>query len=272
MRTRRLIQVLAGLAAVLAMPALWAADAKPDVAATIKRNVEARFPGTKVIDVQPSPLAGIYEVFVGDRIVYSDPNGDYLLVGSLLDSRTRSDLTAARMEERGTIDFKSLPFDKAIKVVRGNGKRSFAVFEDPDCPFCQKLEHELTSMTDVTEYIFLFPIDALHPQATVHAHAIWCAPDRALAWTQWLNQKKPPPPATCKNDPIGELQKLGAKLYIDGTPTMYMSNGKRVTGAIPAADLEKELVASTAGPASGNPVAPPAADRPGPAPPTAPNR
>ncbi len=260
MQTKRIVPILARVAAAVALPALAATalaalaataatattattEVKGDVAATIKKTVESRFSGTKVIDVQPSPVPGLYEVFMGDRIVYSDASGDHVIVGSMLDSRTLTDLTQARMDERGAIDFKSLPFDKAIKIVKGNGSRQLAVFEDPDCPFCQKLEHEFATIPDTTVYVFLFPIDSLHPQATTHARAIWCAPNRAQAWTQWLLEKKPPPAASCNTDPIGELAKLGAKLYIDGTPTMFLADGKRVGGAIPTADLEKLLLA-----------------------------
>ena len=252
MRIWRLVQFAGAVAAatIVALPLLRAQEPKSDPAATIRQVLESRFPGTKVMDVQSTPLPGIYEVYVGDRIVYADASADHLIIGSILDTRTRSDLTKARMEERGRIDFKSLPFDKAIKVVKGNGSRQIAVFEDPDCPYCQRLEKELVSIQDVTEYIFLFPIDSLHPQATQHAREIWCAPDRSRAWTQWLLEKKPPPAATCKDDPSGELAKLGDKLYIDGTPTSFLANGKRVGGAVPAEELEKALTAASGPPAS----------------------
>ncbi len=222
----------------------------PEIAATIKKTLDSRFPGTTVSDVQPSPLPDLYEVYVGGKIYYADATGDHVIVGgSIIDTRTKTDLTDARLQELGTIDFKSLPFDKAIKVVHGNGSRQLAAFEDPDCPFCQKLEQELATIKDTTVYVFLFPIDSLHPQASKHAHEIWCAPDRAAAWTNWLTQRKALPQATCQKDPIGELAKLGDKLNIDGTPTMFLANGHRVGGAIPTDQLEKLLVAASGPPA-----------------------
>lgn len=269
--------VLAGVAALAAGAGPWAAtktaagatrpeaaaqtgSASPatampaEIAANIKKTLDSRFPGTTVTGVQPSPLPGLYEVYVGGKIYYSDASADHVIVGgSIIDTRTKTDLTDARQQELGTIDFKSLPFDKAIKIVHGNGARQLAAFEDPDCPFCQKLEHELATIKDTTVYVFLFPIDTLHPQASKHAHEIWCAPDRAAAWTNWLTQKKPPPaPAgACQKDPTGELAKLGDKLFIDGTPTMFLANGHRVGGAIPADELEKLLVASSGPPSKG---------------------
>ncbi len=270
---RRLAAGMAALATVLACAwtagsTLRAEEAKSDAAGTIKKVFEGRFPGTKVLDVRPTPVTGIYEVFVGDRIVYSDASGDHLIIGNLIDTRSKADLTQASMDVRGKIDFKALPFDKAIKVVKGNGSRQLAVFEDPDCPYCQKLEQELLSIRDVTEYIFLFPIDQLHPQATRHARDIWCSKDAAQAWSAWLVEKKVPAtaPATCKNDPIGELAKLGDKLNINGTPTSFLVDGRRVGGAVPLDELEKELTAAS-GPASkpAAGIAPPPGGPPAPA-------
>jgi thiol:disulfide interchange protein DsbC len=282
----RLMCVLAGVAALAAGASLWAdtkpasgtakpaaatqpgsttpaAPMPPEVGATIKKTLDARFPGTTVSAVEPSPIAGLYEVYVGGKIYYSDATGDHVVVGgSIVDTRTKTDLTDARLQELGTIDFKSLPFDKAIKIVHGNGSRQLAAFEDPDCPFCQKLEQELATIKDTTVYVFLFPIDTLHPQASKHAHEIWCAPDRASAWTNWLTQRKPPPAAAagaCQKDPTGELAKLGDKLFIDGTPTMFLANGHRVGGAVPTEQLEKLLVASSGPPAKDSEGAPAAA-------------
>lgn len=238
------------------------APMNPEIAATIKKTLDSRFPGTAVSDVQQSPLPGLYEVYVGGKIYYADATGDHVIVGgSIIDTRTKTDLTDARLQELGTIDFKSLPFDKAIKVVHGNGSRQLAAFEDPDCPFCQKLEQELATVKDTTVYVFLFPIDTLHPQASKHAHEIWCAPDRAAAWTSWLTQRKPLPEATCQKDPIGELAKVADKLNIDGTPTMFLANGHRVSGAIPTDQLEKLLVAAS-GPPAGAGAGAPAAPQP----------
>jgi thiol:disulfide interchange protein DsbC len=213
-------------------------------AATLRRNIESRFPGTHVLDVRPAPIAGLYELFMGDQIVYADPTGKYVLVGSMLDTENKENLTNASMDERGRIDFKTLPVKEAIKVVKGNGSRVFAVFSDPDCPYCQQLEKSLLSVNDYTMYVYLYPIASLHPQAPVKAHAIWCAADRSQAWNDWMQTKKLPPTKTCGGDPIDSLQKLGDTLHINSTPTLFFANGSRLAGALPATDLEKKLAAT----------------------------
>jgi thiol:disulfide interchange protein DsbC len=215
-----------------------------EVAASLKRTIESRFPGAHVLDVQPSAIPGLYELFMGDQIVYTDATGAHLVVGSMVDTQTHQNLTEARLNDFGRIDYKTLPFGRAIKVVKGNGSRQFAVFSDPDCPFCQALETSLVSINDVTMYVFLFPIASLHPQAPGKAHAIWCAKDRAAAWSQWMHEKKLPPAATCSGDPIDELQHLADRLHINSTPTLFFMDGRRVAGAVPVQEIEQHLAAA----------------------------
>lgn len=246
---------LLAVAALTGIPwAGWAAPSKADITATLRQNIESRFPGAHVLDVQPSAIPGLYEIFMGDQIVYTDVAGDYVIIGSMVDTQTKQNLTEARLNDHGRIDFNTLPLERAIKIVKGNGSRRFAVFSDPDCPFCQQLEKSLLSVTDITMYVFLFPIASLHPQAPAKSHAIWCAPDRAQAWNQWMHEKKLPPAKSCAGDPIEPLQKLGDTLHINSTPTMFFADGHRVAGALPTAEIEKVL--ASAGASRTAPVAP----------------
>lgn len=257
-RGRRRAVLITTLIVVLGLPAHLPAAAskpdptaatRPDAAASIKQTIESRFDGAHVLDVQPSAIPGLFEVFMGDQIVYSDVAGDYLVMGPMMDTQTKENLTEARLNEHGRINFATLPLERAIKVVKGNGSRTFAVFSDPDCPFCQQLEKSLLSVTDVTMYVFLFPIASLHPQAPAKAHAIWCARDRSAAWNQWMHEKKlPPAGGSCSGDPIDALQKLGNSLHINSTPTLFFTDGRRVTGAIPKEELERILASSPSKP------------------------
>lgn len=206
----------------------------------LKQTLETRFP-IKVDVVQQSPLPGVYEVIAGHQVVYADASGNYLFVGRLMDTRTRHDLSAEHLDAHNAIDFQTLPLDKAIHIVRGNGGRQLAVFADPDCPYCQQLEKDLRSVTDVTVFVFLLPLENLHPNATAHAHAIWCAPNRGTAWTGWVLDRKPPPTASCTNDPISAIQTLAKSLQIDATPTLFLQNGRRIGGEVPLEQLQKLL-------------------------------
>jgi thiol:disulfide interchange protein DsbC len=225
--------------ALLAVGELCNADASP--VEVLKNTLRARFPEATIADVRPAPIPGWYEVFTGTQVVYSDAAGDHLFVGQLLDTLTRKDLAADELERRRTIDFQSLPFERAIRIVKGNGAHRLALFEDPDCPYCRALEKQLVNVHDVTLYVFLFPLADLHPQARAHAHAIWCAPDRADAWTHWMLERKDPGSRECSGDPIDALQSVADALYVSSTPTIFLSRGRRIEGVTEAAQLQKLL-------------------------------
>lgn len=213
--------------------------------ASLKNAVEAAYPQVKVQSINKTPFPGLYEVFVNGQLIYTDENFNFMLAeGRLIDPKNKRDLTAERMSELTKIDVSSLPLDKAIKVVKGNGSRKLIVFSDPDCPYCKKLEQkELLGINDITIYTFLYPLDQLHPDAANKSRAIWCAPDRSKAWQEWiLNGQLPKGSASC-DTPIDQIADLGRKLNIESTPTLILADGKRMAGAYPTKDIEKALAA-----------------------------
>jgi thiol:disulfide interchange protein DsbC len=232
---------------VTLLASLLAAHAWADEA-SLKKTIEAAYPKIKVNSVTKTPLSGLYEVFLGDEILYTDEKFSYFIVdGKMIDPKTRKNLTADRMEELTKIDFNTLPLNQAIKVVKGNGSRKLVVFSDPDCPFCKQLEQQsLVGLNDVTIYTFLYPLTDLHPDAANKAKAIWCTQDRTRAWQDWmLNGQLPKGAGNC-NNPVDELAGLGRKLGVRGTPLLVFSDGKRVSGAIPTQEIEARLSAVSA--------------------------
>lgn len=230
--------------AALLFVLLCAAAAHADEAA-VKRAVEARFGGVKVENIVKTPYFGLYEVLVGDEIIYTDEKVTYIFNGSVIDAKTRRNLTEERLQKLSVIKFDDLPLDIAIKQVRGNGKRVVAVFSDPFCPFCRRLDQSLSKMQDATVYTFLYPI--LRPeQSPQMAVRIWCAPDRARAYYDLMLNNKEPGTATSCKAPVDRWLALGQKLAIRATPVSFVPNGQRVVGAR-FEDLEK-LMNDTAKP------------------------
>lgn len=239
--TLRTVCLIAVACAAVSQSSFAATKAEP--AADIKKTLETRYPQVKVLDVAPTPVNGLYEVFTGDSIVYASANGEFLIGGPLMSTSDKRNVTSERLDERNSIDFASLPLDLAIKTVKGNGRRTLAVFADPDCPFCKELEHAIAAFDDVTIYTFLFPLTSVHPDAAAKSHTIWCAPDRSKAWTQWMldGTKPADPSADCKEDPIGTIASLGTKLRVASTPVVFFSDGKRVGGSMTAEQLKKRF-------------------------------
>lgn len=210
--------------------------------ADVRRAFEARFPGSKVVNISKTPLPGIYEVVAdGNQIAYIDEKAEFLVMGEIVDLKNKRNLTREKIDELTRVPFDSLPLQNALKTVKGDGKRVMAVFSDVDCPFCRKLEPELTKLDNVTIYTFLYPIASLHPDAGNKSKQIWCSKDRLKTWEDvMLRGKQPGKVSDCKN-PIDDNIALGQRLGVTGTPTLIFANGRRVPGYIPADRIESFL-------------------------------
>jgi thiol:disulfide interchange protein DsbC len=253
MRTLAKFILAAGIAGAAGLPLVLASAATPAATsataaaedakiASIRATLTERFPKTIITNIRESPMAGLYEIVNTDgEIAYSDAVGNYLLLGQLLNTRTKQNLTRARLQEVNAIAFESLPLDLAIKTVRGNGDRQLAVFADPDCPYCQKLETELANITDITIYTFLHPLADLHPDAPHKAQVLWCAKDRSVAWSNWMVKREMVAETLCQPGPFDTIAELGKKLRINSTPTLFLASGQRLSGALTQAELEKLL-------------------------------
>lgn len=210
--------------------------------AAIRKNIAERLPDFPAIEeVSKTPFPGLWEIRLpGNRLAYTDDGGNYLMLqGSLFDTRTRENLTEARMEKLNAIAFKDLPFKDSFKLIKGKGTRQVAVFEDPNCGYCKKLHHELSKIDDVTVHVFLIPV--LGPDSGEKSRRIWCAKDRAKTYTGWMINQQPPEAAQCDTAAIDRNSKLAAKHGINGTPTLIFVNDTRVPGYIPADRLEYAL-------------------------------
>lgn len=214
-----------------------------DVKKTLEPAVQAIFGKNFKIDaLRKTSVLGLYELQVGNDIVYADEKANYLFVGDIVDLKAKKSLTAESKARLGRISFSDLPLDTAIKTVHGSGRRVIATFEDPNCPFCKKLHKELETMKDLTVYTFLYPI--LAPTSVDKAKGIWCAADRAKAWNDLMLNGTTPAVAKCDAAAIDQFLALGQKLKISGTPTIFFADGNRTSGFMPAAELEKAIVAA----------------------------
>jgi thiol:disulfide interchange protein DsbC len=241
------------LAACIGLPAL-AQDAerpkdaeRPNQAAPapmkdtdrVKAELRKRVPEANVDSVRKVPYGGLYEVLVGGDIFYTDARGEFLVAGSIIDLKTKENITEARMRQVNAIKWESLPLDSAIKIVRGNGSRKIAVFEDPNCGYCKRFERDLQGVNDLTLYVFLYPI--LSPDSVEKSKMVWCSADRSKAWLDHMVRDGAiSGDSKCAN-PIDQILALGQSKRVTGTPTIIFENGDRVPGAIPVADLEKKL-------------------------------
>ena len=238
----RILSIVAAGALALAAFAAQAQDAEQ-----IKSALKKKFPEAPVDAVRKVPYGNLYEVTSGPEIFYTDDKTSFIFLGSIIDTGTKENLTEARLRQVNAIKFESLPFEAAVKIVRGNGARRIAIFEDPNCGYCKKFERDLQGISDVTVYVFLYPI--LAPDSLDKSKAVWCAPNRGQAWLDLMLKGTVPGGEAKCDTPIEKVLAFGRDKRIQGTPTIVFEDGDRVPGAMPIDQFEKKL-ASLKGPAT----------------------
>lgn len=209
----------------------------------IRKSFAENMPQAKIGAITKLPYGGLYQVVVnGTNIVYTDEKGEVGILGTLVDLKSKINLTQQEKDKLIVVDFSKLPFDEAIVRVKGNGTRKLAVFADPQCPYCQGLEKELEHVNDVTIYTFLMPLDDIHPGSMRKAELVWCAKDRAKAWDDMLlHQQEPKDSNTDCATPIKEIAELASRNWITGTPGIVFPSGKLLLGNQPHELIEKLL-------------------------------
>lgn len=209
--------------------------------AAIRKNLAERLPNfPKIEEVSKTPMPGLFEVRVNQSdIFYTDEQGNFLIQGALIDTRSRSNLTEQRVEKLNAIAYSDLPLKDAFTIVRGNGQRKMAIFSDPNCSFCKRLERDLVKIDNVTVHLFLYPV--LGADSAEKSRHLWCAKDPAKAYLDWMVRDVKPTVASCDSTAVDRNLEFGRKARITGTPTIIFADGTRVPGAIGAARVEKQL-------------------------------
>ena len=210
----------------------------------VKLELAKKYPEVKPERITKTTYGNLFEVFAGGEIFYTDEKVTFLLLGTLVDTHTRTNISEARLQKLTAITFNDLPFDQAIKLVRGNGSRRMAIFADPNCGYCKRFEQDVNTTDNITAYIFTYPI--LAQDSIEKSKSIWCSTDRLKAWQdQMLRAKAPTAAGTCST-PVDTVLALGRKMNVTGTPTTFFEDGERISGALPKERIEAKLVAATA--------------------------
>ena len=233
-KLRWLLLLLVGLACVPAFSQTQEAK--------LRKLLQNRLGADATVEaITKTPYAGLYEAKVGKEIIYTDAEAHYVFIGHVFEAETMKDLTQAKLDDLSRIKFSELPLDMATKSVKGNGKRVIAVFEDPNCGYCKRFRKGLADVKDITVYTFMYPI--LGEDSTKKAKDMWCAPDRAKAWDDWMIDGKAAPqaPESCNASVIDKVVEMGKRYNVTGTPTIIFSDGTRIPGAIDAKALEIKL-------------------------------
>ena len=226
--------------ALISAALLFTGSAHAQPEQQIKTEIQKKLgSNAKVKSVSPAPVSGLYEVLVGNDIFYTDVSGKYLIQGEIIELATGKNITEQRQADLNRIKWSDLSPANAIKYVRGNGSRQLAVFSDPNCGYCKRLEKSLQQLENVTIYTYLIPI--LSPDSAQKSKQIWCAADPYKAYMDWMiNGITPSGKGEC-NTPLDKNMAFAKTYGITGTPTLFFTDGSRFPGAVQITDIEKKF-------------------------------
>ncbi len=214
--------------------------ANPD---TIRKEMQKKYPNVTVQSVLPTAYSGLWEIFTGTELFYTDERASYILLGRLVDVATKMDISTPRFATLTAIKFDDLPLNLAVKTVVGKGTRKIAVFADPNCGYCKRFETDVLALTDTTIYTFLYPI--LAPDSAAKSKQVWCSADRVKAWQDWMIRGVPLTGTEKCDNPIEKVTALGQRLGLKVTPVTYFSDGTKLEGAVPKESLDARILAAS---------------------------
>jgi thiol:disulfide interchange protein DsbC len=232
----KFLSVLSILFSTLVCSGFANAQSEQQIKTEIQKKLGAN---AKVRSVTAAPVAGLYEVLVGNEVFYTDTTGKYLIQGEIIELATGKNITEQRQADLNRIKWTDLNQANAIKNVRGNGSRQLAVFSDPNCGYCKRLEKSLQQLDNVTIYTYLIPI--LSADSMQKSKQIWCSSDPYKSYIDWMINGIS---TSGKSDCSTPLDKnlAFAKIYgITGTPTLFFTDGSRFPGAVQITDIEKKF-------------------------------
>ncbi len=195
----------------------------------VSQALRQDFPTLNFQQVTPGPIDGVYQV-VADQseILYYVPAAGYLITGEFW-TRDSQNLTQQAKADLMTAKAGLFPLDKAVVV--GKGPHQVIEIVDPDCPYCREGSAFFAGRSDVTRYIYLFPLN-IHPEAEAKAAYILSSPEPEIAYEEVMGGAfdKQPLPEFKDNGLLKEHQRLGQQLGIHGTPK-YWVDGRFVAGS-----------------------------------------
>lgn len=202
----------------------------------------------EVDSVGLSEVPGLWEVVVkrSDNMkipVFLDFSLKYMLQGEIYKLATVENITRTRVVDLNKVDVSTIPLDDAIVMGNPKAKHKIIVFDDPECPYCLKIQESMKEVTskrnDIAFYIKMLPLE-IHPSAYEKAKAIIC--EKSLDLLEKSLNKGDVPPAKCKTDQIEKNRELAKNLRIGSTPTLVFPDGRAMPGYKSAEEIIKNLM------------------------------
>jgi thiol:disulfide interchange protein DsbC len=246
MRTSWLALVIMLLAAAAQPCAAQAPDAqaaagsRTDPRAALLKLLPA---GSKLEDLKPSPIPGIYQFVQGAEVSYLTADGKYFLDGNLYDMVTRANLTEAIRSRARLAMINAVPDSQMVIFSPKNPLYTVTVFTDVDCQYCRKLHSEIAEINRLgvrVRYMF-FPRTGPNTESWRKAEVVWCSADRNEALTRAKAGAELDMNKTCGPTPVAREYALGQSIGVRGTPAIVTDGGDFISGYMPPRELLQTL-------------------------------
>jgi thiol:disulfide interchange protein DsbC len=199
--------------------------------------------GSKLEDLRPSPIAGIYEYAQGAEISYLTADGKYFIDGNLYDMKSRDNLTEALRTRARVALINAVPESEMLIFSPANPKYTITVFTDVDCQYCRKLHSQMAELNRLgirVRYMF-FPRTGPGTESWKKAEVVWCSPNRNDALTRAKAGAPLDMNKICAPTPVKREYELGENIGVRGTPAIVTENGDYISGYMEPRDLLAQL-------------------------------
>jgi thiol:disulfide interchange protein DsbC len=189
--------------------------------------------GSKVEDLRPSPIPGLYEFSQGADVSYLTADGKFFLDGNVYDMATRENLTEGLRTKARVAMINAVPESQMLIFSPKNPQYTITVFTDVDCGYCRKLHSEMSELNRLgvrVRYMF-------YPRT----EAVWCATDRNEALTRAKAGGPVDTSKSCGPNPVAREYALGQSIGVRGTPAIVTETGDYINGYMPPRDLLEQI-------------------------------
>jgi thiol:disulfide interchange protein DsbC len=236
---------LFALAAVLLLIAGSAGDALADPAAADPRvALLKQLPaGSKIEDLRPSPIAGIYEFVQGADVSYITTDGKFFIDGNVYDMKSRENLTEDIRAHARVALVGAVPESEMLIFSPPNPKYTITVFTDVDCAYCRKLHSDMAELNRLgirVRYMF-YPRTGPGTESWHKAEVVWCSPNRNDALTRAKAGAVLDLSKTCGATPVKREYDLGQSIGVRGTPAILTDSGEYIPGYMPPRELLEQI-------------------------------
>ena len=239
------VMAVLALAGVLGQAQAQAPAEMPDPRAADPRAALVKLlpAGTKVDDLVPSPIPGVYQFVQGAEVSYLTADGKYYLDGNVYDMATRANLTEVLRARARVALINAVPETQMLIFSPKNPLYTITVFTDVDCAYCRKLHSEMAELNRLgvrVRYMF-FPRTGPNTESWKKAEVVWCSADRNEALTRAKAGGQLDMSKKCDATPVAREYALGQSIGVRGTPAILTENGDYISGYMPPRELVQQI-------------------------------